>query len=167
MRAPNSLTRSKNWWTTHLHFGVDRSRHGQTAGATAYNYFPIQLLDSLTLCTLSPSLNSLSYPFHQRQLTRLRPISPLPIQPLIMSARGFSSAVRPVARQLTKSAVQRRTFVAAMGAATRATAAVARPALAGPVQQQTRGVKTIDFAGVKEDVYGKLAPPQSNPPNWS
>lgn len=43
-----------------------------------------------------------------------------------------------------------------MGAATRATAAVARPALASPMQQQTRGVKTIDFAGVKEDVYGKL-----------
>lgn len=24
------------------------------------------------------------------------------------------------------------------------------------MQQQTRGVKTIDFAGVKEDVYGEL-----------
>lgn len=73
-----------------------------------------------------------------------------------MSARGFSNAVRPVARQLTKSAVQRRTFVSALGAATRATAAVARPALAGSIQQQTRGLKTIDFAGTKEDVYGEL-----------
>lgn len=82
------------------------------------------------------------------------PISPQ--EPAKMSARGFSQAVRPVARQLTKSAAQRRTFVAAMGAATRATAAVARPALASPMQQQTRGVKTIDFAGVKEDVFGKL-----------
>lgn len=72
-----------------------------------------------------------------------------------MSARGFSNAVRPVARQLTKSAVQRRTFVAALGAASRATA-VARPAVAGPVQQQIRGVKTIDFAGTKEDVYGEI-----------
>lgn len=63
--------------------------------------------------------------------------------------------MRPVARQLTKSAAQKRTFVAALGAATRATAAVARPALAGRIQQQTRGVKTIDFAGTKEDVYGE------------
>lgn len=64
--------------------------------------------------------------------------------------------MRPAARQLTKTAAQRRTFVSAMGAATRATAAVARPAFAAPFQQQTRGVKTIDFAGTKEDVYGEL-----------
>lgn len=66
--------------------------------------------------------------------------------------------MRPVARQL-RSAAQRRTFVSAVGAATRATAAVARPAFAAPMQQQTRGVKTIDFAGVKEDVYGELEEP--------
>lgn len=73
------------------------------------------------------------------------------------AARGFSHAVRPVARQLTNNkAAARRTFVAAMGAAT--TRAVARPAFASSVQQvQTRGVKTIDFAGVKEDVYGELS----------
>lgn len=76
-----------------------------------------------------------------------------------MSARGFSSAVRPVARQLTKSAAQRRTFVSALGAASRATTAVARPAFASPVQQQSRGLKTIDFAGTKEDVYGELHAP--------
>ena len=35
-------------------------------------------------------------------------------------------------------------------------AAVARPALAGPAAQQVRGVKTMDFAGSKEDVYGML-----------
>ncbi|KAJ4407275.1 Bifunctional acetohydroxyacid reductoisomerase [Gnomoniopsis sp. IMI 355080] len=69
-----------------------------------------------------------------------------------MSARGFSNAVRPVARQLTTKSASRRTFVA-LSAAAKASAAVARPALAGRVQQQTRGVKTIDFAGVKEDVY--------------
>lgn len=71
-----------------------------------------------------------------------------------MSARGFSNAVRPVARQLTTKSASRRTFVA-LSAAAKASAAVARPALAGRVQQQTRGVKTIDFAGVKEDVYGE------------
>ncbi|KAG6358755.1 hypothetical protein INS49_012274 [Diaporthe citri] len=69
-----------------------------------------------------------------------------------MSARGFSSALRPAARQLTKNTVQRRTFVAALNAASR-TSAVARPALARPVQQQIRGVKTVDFAGHKETVY--------------
>lgn len=71
-----------------------------------------------------------------------------------MSARGFSSALRPAARQLTKNTVQRRTFVAALNAASR-TSAVARPALARPVQQQIRGVKTVDFAGHKETVYGE------------
>ncbi|ROV96808.1 hypothetical protein VMCG_07914 [Cytospora schulzeri] len=69
-----------------------------------------------------------------------------------MSARGFASALRPAARQLTRSAGQKRTFVAALNAAAR-TSAVARPAVAGFAQQQIRGVKTIDFAGVKEDVY--------------
>ncbi|KAK2615986.1 hypothetical protein N8I77_002706 [Diaporthe amygdali] len=69
-----------------------------------------------------------------------------------MSARGFSSALRPAARQLTKNTVQRRTFVAALNAASR-TSAVARPAVARPVQQQIRGVKTVDFAGHKETVF--------------
>lgn len=73
-----------------------------------------------------------------------------------MSARGFASALRPAARQLTRSAGQKRTFVAALNAATRASV-VARPAVTG-IAQQTRGVKTIDFAGVKEDVYGE--PPE-------
>ncbi|KUI74307.1 Ketol-acid reductoisomerase, mitochondrial [Cytospora mali] len=68
-----------------------------------------------------------------------------------MSARGFASALRPAARQLTRSAGQKRTFVAALNAASRVS--VARPAVAGIAQQQIRGVKTIDFAGVKEDVY--------------
>lgn len=72
-----------------------------------------------------------------------------------MSARGFTSALRPAARQLTRSAGQKRTFVAALNAAAR-TSAVARPAVTGFAQQQIRGVKTIDFAGVKEDVYGEL-----------
>lgn len=69
-----------------------------------------------------------------------------------MASRGFSKALRSqVARQLVAPA-QRRTFVVAAGAAARATAVKqARPALAG--YQQVRGVKTIDFAGVPEQVY--------------
>lgn len=58
-----------------------------------------------------------------------------------------------MARQLVAPSVQQRTFVAAARNVARATA-VARPALAG-LAQQVRGVKTIDFAGHKEDVYGE------------
>ena len=52
-----------------------------------------------------------------------------------------------MAKQL--SAPARRTFVSALNASARPTA---RAAVASA--QQVRGVKTIDFAGVKEDVYG-------------
>lgn len=64
-----------------------------------------------------------------------------------------------MARQLTSAAprVQQRTFVAAARTAVRAGVA-ARPAVA-IAQQQVRGVKTIDFAGHKEDVYGKSPEP--------
>ncbi|KAF4511910.1 hypothetical protein G6O67_001110 [Ophiocordyceps sinensis] len=68
-----------------------------------------------------------------------------------MASRSVSKALRaPLARTL---GLQQRSYLAARNL-TRATAAVARPAIAGPAQQQIRGVKTIDFAGVKEDVYG-------------
>lgn len=75
-----------------------------------------------------------------------------------MASRSFSKVARgPLARQLAApaAAAQRRSFVAAAGL-TRATAvAAARTALAGPAQQQVRGVKTIDFAGHKEQVWGE------------
>lgn len=66
------------------------------------------------------------------------------------AARNLQKALRPLARQVTSPAVQRRTFVAAAGAVR--AAAVSRAA-APVAKQQTRGVKTIDFAGHKEDVY--------------
>jgi hypothetical protein len=66
-----------------------------------------------------------------------------------MASRTFSRALRsPLAKQL--SAPARRTFVSALNASTRPT--VTRAAVASA--QQVRGVKTIDFAGTKEDVYG-------------
>lgn len=72
-----------------------------------------------------------------------------------MASRNLSKALRGPARQLASAPrVQQRTFVAAARSAVRV-GAVARPVAAGPVQQQIRGVKTIDFAGHKEDVYGK------------
>lgn len=72
-----------------------------------------------------------------------------------MASRGFSKAVRSqLARRVASPAVQRRTFVAASNLV-RATPK-ARPALAGAVHQQVRGVKTIDFAGTPEEVFGEL-----------
>jgi ketol-acid reductoisomerase len=70
-----------------------------------------------------------------------------------MASRTFSRALRsPLAKQL--SAPARRTFVSALNASARPNAA--RAAIAST---QVRGVKTIDFAGVKEDVYGMYQMP--------
>jgi ketol-acid reductoisomerase len=61
-----------------------------------------------------------------------------------------------MARQIAAPRVQQRTFVAAANAVR--AGLTARPAAAAaPAQQQVRGVKTIDFAGVKEDVFGKIS----------
>jgi ketol-acid reductoisomerase len=71
-----------------------------------------------------------------------------------MASRTFSKATRsPLTRQLTLPVVQRRAFVSALGGV-RATIAGAErnPQTAAVVQ--TRGVKTIDFAGHKETVFG-------------
>jgi ketol-acid reductoisomerase len=77
-----------------------------------------------------------------------------------MASRSFSKALRaPIARQLATPAVQQRTFIAARSLVRAGAAAAARPALAGSAQQ-VRGVKTIDFAGVKEDVYERADWPQ-------
>ena len=68
-----------------------------------------------------------------------------------MASRSFSRAIRSqLARQMAAPAVQQRT----LAAAGRTLARQARPAVVGPAQQ-VRGVKTMDFAGSKEDVYGK------------
>ena len=78
-----------------------------------------------------------------------------------MASRSFSKALRsPLGRQLASPQVQRRTFVSAMGAVRATAVSASRPA-AHPVrqqqqQQQVRGVKTMDFAGSKEEVYGEL-----------
>lgn len=69
-----------------------------------------------------------------------------------MAARNCTKALRPLARQLATPAVQRRTFVAAASAVR---ASVAVKAVAAPARQQVRGVKTMDFAGHKEEVHGE------------
>lgn len=76
-----------------------------------------------------------------------------------MASRSFSKALRsPLGRQLASPAVQRRTFIAAMGALR--TTALAGPRTA-PAAQQVRGVKTMDFAGSKETVYGRRRIPRN------
>lgn len=68
----------------------------------------------------------------------------------IMASRNASRALRSSLAQLAKPAVQRRTFVVAANAVRSA----APKAAVSTSFQQTRGVKTIDFAGTTEKVYG-------------
>jgi len=77
-----------------------------------------------------------------------------------MASRGFSKALRSqVARQLAAPA-QKRTFIAAAGLV-RASAVAARATAAAPAPRtQVRGVKTIDFAGQKEEVWERSDWPQ-------
>lgn len=68
-----------------------------------------------------------------------------------MASRQAPRALRNAARQLAAAPAQKRTFVSAINAASRA----APKAAVSSQFQQTRGIKTIDFAGTKETVYGK------------
>jgi ketol-acid reductoisomerase len=73
-----------------------------------------------------------------------------------MASRPVTRALRQTARQLAASPAHKRTFVSALRAGV-----TAAPKAAVTIQfQQTRGVKTIDFAGTKETVYGKLCASQ-------
>lgn len=70
-----------------------------------------------------------------------------------MASRAFSKALRgPLARQMAAPAQQRAAYSVARSALR--AVAVAPRAVAGVQQQQVRGMKTIDFAGHPEDVYG-------------
>ncbi|TID17027.1 ketol-acid reductoisomerase [Venturia nashicola] len=66
-----------------------------------------------------------------------------------MASRNASRALRSSLTQLAKPAVQRRAFVAAANAVR----STAPKAAVSTSFQQTRGVKTIDFAGTTEKVY--------------
>ncbi|KAF1809682.1 acetohydroxy-acid reductoisomerase-like protein [Eremomyces bilateralis CBS 781.70] len=70
-----------------------------------------------------------------------------------MSSRTATRALRAQAAQLAKPAVQQRSFVTAIQAAKVANGVAAKKSTASLSFQQTRGVKTIDFAGTKEKVY--------------
>ena len=76
-----------------------------------------------------------------------------------MSARTASRALRSSLKHLNRSSLQngqQRTYLtAALNAGrTGAVRQAAKPIVAG--SQQIRGVKTVDFAGVKEEVYGRF-----------
>lgn len=72
----------------------------------------------------------------------------------MMASRSFSKALRtPLTRQLVSPAIQNRSFASAVLAVKAVVAHVPRASTCGSVQQ-TRGVKTIDFAGHKEQVFG-------------
>lgn len=74
-----------------------------------------------------------------------------------MASKSLKQALNgPAIRQLTSGAVQRRTFVTALSKA-RVGASVPVRASGIGATQQIRGVKNIDFAGSKEDVWGKDA----------
>jgi len=69
------------------------------------------------------------------------------------ASRTASKAFRgSFAKQLTTPQVQRRTIVSALNAAARPS--VAKAAAKPFAAQQIRGVKTVDFAGHKEQVFG-------------
>jgi ketol-acid reductoisomerase len=69
-----------------------------------------------------------------------------------MASRTASRALRASVQQLAKQpAVQRRSFIAAANTVR----AAPKVAVSTGMQQQRRGKKTIDFAGVKEEVYGR------------
>lgn len=70
-----------------------------------------------------------------------------------MASRGATRALRSSLKQLATPIAQRRAFAAAVNAAR--TGANAAPRAVSVPFQQRRGVKTIDFAGTRETVYGK------------
>ena len=73
-----------------------------------------------------------------------------------MASGSFSKALRtPLLRQWIGPAIPRRSFVSAITNA-KSVAGLASRTAKTVSAQQTRGVKTIDFAGHKEKVYGKL-----------
>lgn len=67
-----------------------------------------------------------------------------------MASKHASRALRTSLKQISTPRVQQRTFAAAVNATRAAWQKPATPAFV----QQTRSMKTVDFAGDKEVVYG-------------
>lgn len=72
-----------------------------------------------------------------------------------MASKSLKQALNsPAVRQLTSSTIQRRTFVTVLSKARVGALAAVRASGIGATQQ-VRGIKNVDFAGVKENVWGK------------
>ena len=72
-----------------------------------------------------------------------------------MASKTFVRTLRTASKQkISSQTVPKRSFTSVLIARPTVTAATRAP-FTSPVQQQTRGVKTIDFAGSKEQVFGK------------
>jgi ketol-acid reductoisomerase len=71
-----------------------------------------------------------------------------------MASKTASRALRASLRQLQAPQVQQRTFVSAVNASKAVGVRSCQKATTSAFVQQTRGKKTVDFAGDKEVVYG-------------
>jgi ketol-acid reductoisomerase len=71
-----------------------------------------------------------------------------------MASRRAPQALRSSLSQLAKNSASTGARFTPLLASRAALPAVARTAASSVSVQQTRGLKTIDFAGTKEDVYG-------------
>ncbi len=73
-----------------------------------------------------------------------------------MASRSFSKALRsPLTRQLVTPVTSRGISIAALKGTRAGVTGAVKAASGGPIQQ-IRGVKTIDFAGHKEQVFGNF-----------
>ncbi|EME83267.1 uncharacterized protein MYCFIDRAFT_71129 [Pseudocercospora fijiensis CIRAD86] len=70
-----------------------------------------------------------------------------------MASKNASRALRASLRQIKAPQVQQRSFISAVNSTSRASLRPARKATTSAFVQQTRGKKTVDFAGDKEVVY--------------
>lgn len=71
-----------------------------------------------------------------------------------MASKALGRSLRSVGKQpIPKATVPRRSFIPVV-AARPIVPYTARPAFSRFSSQQIRGIKTIDFAGTKETVYG-------------
>jgi len=72
-----------------------------------------------------------------------------------MSSRSFSKALRsPLTRQLVTPVTSRGISIAALKGTRAGVTGALKAASCGSIQQ-IRGVKTVDFAGHKEQVFGR------------
>ena len=75
-----------------------------------------------------------------------------------MASRACTRALRsPFSKRTLSTPTQRRTIVTSLNGVRPVASQLAKPAVS-TLAQQCRGMKTIDFAGTKETVYGKFCP---------